>query len=62
MDELRTRRIGHNNLRAEAAVTFEPTNTLAAAHEFARRAEAHLFTDLPRVTAAIVHTSPAGTH
>jgi cation diffusion facilitator family transporter len=61
VDELRIRWIGHA-LRAEAAVTVDADLTLAAAHEIAHHAEAHLLTDLPRLSAAIVHTSPAGAH
>jgi cation diffusion facilitator family transporter len=59
--ELRIRWIGHT-LRAEADITVEPGLTLAAAHDIAHHAEAHLLTDVRRLTAATVHTSPAGAH
>ncbi len=61
VDELRLRWIGHT-LRAEAAITVDPTLTLADAHEVAHHAEAHLLADIHRLTAATVHTSPAGAH
>jgi cation diffusion facilitator family transporter len=60
VDELRIRWIGHT-LRAEAAITVDAHLSLAAAHEIAHHAEAHLLIDLPHLTAATVHTSPAGT-
>lgn len=61
VDELRIRWIGHT-LRAEAAVTVDATISLADAHEIAHHAEAHLLTDVPRLSAATVHISPAGAH
>ncbi|MCU1676037.1 MAG: cation diffusion facilitator family transporter [Frankiales bacterium] len=59
--ELRIRWIGHT-LRAETDVTVDPQLTLAAAHVIAHTAEAHLLTQMHRLTAANVHVSPAGAH
>ena len=61
IEVLRIRWIGHT-LRAEAAITVDADLSLMAAHEIAHHAEAHLLTDLPHLTAATVHTSPAGAH
>ena len=60
-DELRIRWIGHT-LRAEADITVDPDLSLDRAHEIAHHAEAHLLTDVPRLTAATVHANPAGAH
>jgi cation diffusion facilitator family transporter len=59
--ELRIRWIGHT-LRAEADVTVDPDLTLAQAHDIAHHAERHLLAQVRRLTAATIHTSPAGTH
>src|SRR4051812_35721711 len=59
--ELRIRWIGHV-LRAEVDVTVDPMLSVAAAHELAHHAEAHLLADVPRLTAATIHVSPAGAH
>lgn len=59
--ELRIRWIGHT-LRAEADVTVDPGLTLTEAHELAHHAEAHLLDQVRRLTAATIHTSPAGAH
>ncbi|MEP6599368.1 MAG: cation transporter dimerization domain-containing protein [Actinomycetota bacterium] len=59
--ELRIRWIGHT-LRAEADVTVGAGLSLAAAHDIAHHAEAHLLAHVRRLTAATVHTSPAGAH
>lgn len=59
--ELRIRWIGHI-LRAEADVTVDPTITLTQAHDLAHHAEAHLLDQVRRLTAATIHTSPAGAH
>jgi len=59
--ELRIRWIGHT-LRAEADIDVDPALNLTAAHDIAHHAEAHLLTDVSRLTAATVHTSPAGAH
>jgi len=39
-----------------------PDLTLTHAHDLAHHAEAHLLDQVRRLTAATVHTSPAGTH
>lgn len=59
--QLRLRWIGHT-LRAEADVTVDPALTVAAAHDLAHHAEAHLLEYVPRLTAAIIHVSPRGAH
>ena len=59
--DLRIRWIGHT-LRAEADVTVAADLTLAQAHDLAHHAEAHLLHRVRRLTAATVHTSPAGAH
>ena len=61
VDSLRIRWIGHT-LRAEVELTVAPDMTLRAAHEVAHHAEAHLLARVARLTAATVHTSPAGVH
>jgi cation diffusion facilitator family transporter len=59
--ELRIRWIGHT-LRAEADVTVAADLTVTQAHDLAHHAEAHLLKQVRRLTAASVHTSPAGAH
>jgi cation diffusion facilitator family transporter len=59
--ELRIRWIGHT-LRAEADVTVAATLSVEQAHEIAHHAEAHLLAQVRRLTAATIHTSPAGAH
>ncbi len=59
--ELRIRWIGHT-LRAEVDATVAPTLSLTQAHDLAHHAEAHLLDQVRRLTAATVHTSPAGAH
>jgi len=59
--ELRIRWIGHT-LRAEADVTVDPDISLAQAHDLAHHAETHLLDQVRRLTAATIHTSPAGAH
>ncbi len=59
--ELRIRWIGHT-LRAEVDVTVDPALTLIQAHDMAHHAETHLLEQVPRLTAASIHTSPAGVH
>ena len=59
--ELRIRWIGHT-LRAEVDATVAPDLTLTQAHDLAHHAEAHLLHQVRRLTAATVHTSPAGAH
>ncbi|MCK9924560.1 cation diffusion facilitator family transporter [Frankia sp. AgPm24] len=55
--ELRIRWIGHS-LRAEVDVTVDATLTLAAAHDVAHAAQAHLLHHIRRLSAATIHTSP----
>jgi cation diffusion facilitator family transporter len=59
--DLRIRWIGHA-LRAEADVTVAADLSLVQAHDLAHHAEAHLLHDVRRLTAATIHTSPAGAH
>lgn len=59
--DLRIRWIGHT-LRAEVDVTVAADLSLAQAHTIAHQAEQHLLGAVPRLTAATVHTSPAGSH
>ncbi len=59
--EMRVRWIGHT-LRAEVDAAVDPGLTLTAAHDLAHHAEAHLLDQVPRLTAANVHTSPDGYH
>ncbi len=59
--ELRLRWIGHT-LRAEVDATVSPQLSLIEAHDLAHHAEAHLLSRVRRLTAATVHTSPAGAH
>lgn len=61
IESLRIRWIGHT-LRAEVDLDVDPDLTLLDAHEVAHHAEAHLLARVPRLTAATVHTSPAGVH
>ena len=61
VDQLRIRWIGHT-LRAEADITLDPDLSLTSAHDIAHHAEAHLLTDVPRLTAATIHANPAGAH
>ncbi len=53
--------IGHT-LRAEVDVTVPADLSVVAAHDLAHHAEAHLLARVPRLTAATVHVSPAGSH
>lgn len=59
--ELHIRWIGHA-LRAEVDVTVAPDLAVTRAHELAHHAEAHLLQRVPRLSAATIHTSPAGAH
>ncbi len=59
--ELRIRWIGHT-LRAEVDATVDPALTVTQAHDVAHHAEAHLLGQVRRLTAATIHTSPAGAH
>ena len=46
----------------EVELTVDAQLTLAQAHEVAHHAEEHLLVRVKRLTAATVHTSPAGAH
>jgi cation diffusion facilitator family transporter len=59
--EIHVRWIGHT-LRAEVDATVEPDLSVTEAHDLAHHAEAHLLRRVRRLTAATIHTSPAGTH
>ena len=59
--ELRIRWIGHT-LRAEVDAVVDPALSLLEAHDLAHQAESRLLDQVRRLTAATVHTSPAGTH
>jgi cation diffusion facilitator family transporter len=59
--ELRIRWLGHT-LRAEVDAVVEPTLNVTRAHDVAHHAERHLLREVPRLTAATIHTSPAGAH
>jgi cation diffusion facilitator family transporter len=59
--DLKIRWVGHT-LRAEVDLTVSPDMTLEHAHEIAHHAEQHLLHRFHRLSAATVHTSPAGAH
>ena len=59
--ELRIRWIGHT-LRAEVDATVDPSLSVSEAHDIAHHAETHLLDEVGRLTAATIHTSPAGSH
>ena len=59
--DLKLRWIGHT-LRGEADITVPADATLRAGHEIAHHAEEHLLERLPRLTSAVIHVSPGGTH
>ncbi|HEY5247049.1 MAG TPA: cation diffusion facilitator family transporter, partial [Dermatophilaceae bacterium] len=59
--ELRIRWIGHT-LRAEVDAIVDADLTVTQAHEIAHHAGRHLLREVRRLTAATVHTSPAGAH
>jgi len=59
--DLRIRWIGHT-LRAEVDVTVPADLSVVEAHELAHHAQQHLLDQVRRLTAATVHTSPAGSH
>ena len=50
--------IGHC-LRAEVTVTVDPMLTVEQAHRIAHEVEHRLMHEVPRLTAAVVHTEPA---
>jgi cation diffusion facilitator family transporter len=59
LGQLRLRWVGHT-LRAEADILVDPDLTVARAHDLALAAEHALIHAVPRLTAATVHTDPAG--
>ncbi|MBO1753811.1 cation diffusion facilitator family transporter [Allobranchiibius sp. CTAmp26] len=59
--ELRIRWIGHT-LRTEVDVSIAPELSQAEAHDLAHHVETRLVAQVRRLTAATVHTSPAGSH
>lgn len=59
IDGVRIRWVGHE-LRAEAEVTSAPHLSLVDAHAIAARAHHQLLHEVPRLTWAIIHTSPSG--
>jgi cation diffusion facilitator family transporter len=61
VSDLKIRWIGHT-LRAEVDLTVNPDITLTQAHDIAHHAEQHLLHRVRRLSAATVHTSPAGAH
>ncbi|MGH3760291.1 cation diffusion facilitator family transporter [Actinophytocola sp.] len=61
VDSVRLRWIGHT-LRAEVDLAVPAELTLRQAHDVAHAAERLLRHDVPRLTAATVHTHPAGAH
>jgi divalent metal cation (Fe/Co/Zn/Cd) transporter len=58
VDSLRLRWTGHE-LRAEAEVVSNGELSLSDAHSIAERARHHLFHEVPRLTQAIIHTTPS---
>ena len=58
IDSIKLRWLGHQ-LHAETSITVEPTLDLASAHRIAHAAEAALRHDVPKLSAATVHVSPA---
>jgi cation diffusion facilitator family transporter len=58
VSDVRIRWIGHS-LRAELAVTVDAALTVEAAHRIAHDVEQRLIHDVPRLTAAVIHTEPA---
>lgn len=59
--EIHVRWVGHT-LRAEVDATVNAALTVVEAHEVAHHAERHLLREVRRLTAATIHTSPAGAH
>lgn len=58
---VRVRWIGHT-LHAEADVTIDPDQAVAAGHEIAHAAEHRLKVEVPRLSSATIHVSPVGAH
>ncbi|GAB3598840.1 cation diffusion facilitator family transporter [Angustibacter peucedani] len=61
VQDLRLRWIGHT-LHAQADITVPPDLAVHDAHDIAHHAEEHLLERLPRLTTAVIHVSPAGSH
>jgi cation diffusion facilitator family transporter len=61
LGDVRVRWIGHT-LRAECEIVVAADLSLVDAHEIAEEAEHRLLHEVPRLTAALVHCDPAGTH
>jgi cation diffusion facilitator family transporter len=61
VEALRLRWIGHR-MRAEAAVLVDPAITVIDGHQIAVAAHHQLLHDVPRLSGATVHVSPAGDH
>ena len=59
--ELRLRWVGHT-LRAEVDAAVDPSLSVAEAHDVAHHVERHLLREVARLTAATIHTGPAGAH
>ncbi|GAB3442558.1 cation diffusion facilitator family transporter [Phycicoccus ginsengisoli] len=59
--DLRLRWIGHT-LHADADVTVPAQLPVVEGHEIAHHAEAHLLEALPRLSSAVIHVSPSGSH
>jgi cation diffusion facilitator family transporter len=59
VERVRVRWIGHE-LRAEAEITSNADLSLVDAHQVAHEAEHQLLHDVPRLTSALIHTSPVG--
>ncbi len=58
---LRLRWIGHT-LHADADIVVSDQATLDEGHDIAHHAEEHLLQQIPRLTGAVIHVSPAGAH
>ena len=59
--DLRLRWIGHT-LHADADITVSADLPVVEGHDIAHHAEEHLLEQLPRLSAAVIHVSPAGSH
>jgi cation diffusion facilitator family transporter len=59
VEQVRVRWIGHE-LHAEAALTADPSISLINGHHVAHDAEHELLHAVPRLSSALIHTSPAG--
>lgn len=58
-EQVRVRWIGHE-LHAEAAITSDASMSLVDAHRIAHEAEHELLHAVPRLSSALIHTSPVG--